>query len=119
MDTRDIYKRIRSLAEDNDEIMEVNDSFDIELNEGFVIETGIVGFTDDGVIVHIDEDAMEYLDFHGITLVEENISEKYEGFEKVEKAAEKSGAKNPAAVAASIGRKKYGKEKFQKAFLKR
>ena len=39
----------------------------------------------------------------------------YMGFEKVEAAAKQSGAKNPAAVAASIGQKKYGKKRFQKA----
>ena len=52
------------------------------------------------------------------TKLEESIdvvSEKYMGFKKTEKAIAKSGAKDPAAVAASIGRKKYGKEKFQKA----
>lgn len=37
-----------------------------------------------------------------------------ERFKEVEKAAAKSGAKNPAAVAASAGIKKYGKEKMQK-----
>jgi len=46
---------------------------------------------------------------------EDQLDEKYMGFEKVEKAAAKSGARDPGAVAASIGRKKYGKEKFQKA----
>ncbi len=39
----------------------------------------------------------------------------YQGFQAVEASAAAGGAKNPAAVAASIGRKKYGKEKFQKA----
>jgi hypothetical protein len=39
----------------------------------------------------------------------------YEGLKKVEASAAASGAKNPGAVAASIGRKKYGKAKFQKA----
>lgn len=34
-------------------------------------------------------------------------------FAKVEAAAAKSGAKNPAAVAAYVGRKKYGKARFQ------
>jgi hypothetical protein len=43
------------------------------------------------------------------------IEEKYMGFKAVEKAAAKGGAENPAAVAASIGRKKYGKKAFQKA----
>ena len=47
--------------------------------------------------------------------MEQVMQEKYMGFKKVEKAAAAGGAENPAAVAASIGRKKYGKEKFQKA----
>lgn len=33
----------------------------------------------------------------------------YMGFKAVEESAAKSGARNPAAVAAAIGRKKYGK----------
>lgn len=44
------------------------------------------------------------------------VSEKYMGFDKTVAAIKKGGsAKDPEAVAASIGRKKYGKEKFQKA----
>ena len=39
----------------------------------------------------------------------------YMGFKKVEAAVAAGGARNPAAVAAAIGRKKYGKAKFQKA----
>lgn len=39
----------------------------------------------------------------------------YEGFAKVKADAAKSGARDPGAVAASIGRKKYGKKAFQKA----
>lgn len=39
----------------------------------------------------------------------------YIGFKNLEKKLSKKGIKNPAALAASIGRKKYGKEKFQKA----
>ena len=35
-------------------------------------------------------------------------------FKAVEKAAAKSGATDPAAVAASVGIKKYGKEKMEK-----
>lgn len=34
-------------------------------------------------------------------------------FQTVEEAARKSGARNPAAVAAAAGRKKYGKKRFQ------
>lgn len=39
----------------------------------------------------------------------------YTGFKKLEALLAKKGARNPGAVAASIGRKKYGKEKFEKA----
>jgi type VI protein secretion system component VasK len=43
----------------------------------------------------------------------EPVTEKYMGFKKVMAAVAAKGARNPAAVAAAIGRKKYGKEKFQ------
>jgi len=47
---------------------------------------------------------------------EDQVNEKYQGFEKTVKAIEKGGsARDPEAVAAAIGRKKYGKERFQKA----
>jgi hypothetical protein len=51
----------------------------------------------------------------GVKTVESKLSEKYMGFKAVEKAAKAGGAENPAAVAAEAGRKKYGKEAFQKA----
>jgi len=35
-------------------------------------------------------------------------------FKAVEAAAKAGGARDPAAVAAAVGRKKYGKKKFQK-----
>jgi len=48
--------------------------------------------------------------------VEEALTEKYMGFKKTVAAIKKGGsADDPEAVAASIGRKKYGKAKFQKA----
>jgi hypothetical protein len=76
MDTRDIYKLVRELSEERDDTINLYDSMDIELSEGFVIETGVVGFTEDGVIVHLDEDAMEFLDFNGVLLEsEENLNE--------------------------------------------
>ncbi len=45
----------------------------------------------------------------------EVLEKKYEGFKAVEESAAKSGASDPGAVAAAIGRKKYGKEAFQHA----
>lgn len=42
----------------------------------------------------------------------------YVGFEKLKKQLAAKGAKNPAGLAAHIGRKKYGKKKFQRAAAK-
>lgn len=39
-------------------------------------------------------------------------------FAAVEAAAKKSGAKNPAAVAAAVGRKKYGAKRMSKMAAK-
>src|SRR5277367_6749266 len=46
---------------------------------------------------------------------EKPLEKKYEGFKAVEESARKSGASDPAAVAAAAGREKYGKEAFQHA----
>jgi hypothetical protein len=47
---------------------------------------------------------------------QQQVDEKYMGFDKTVAAIKKGGsAENPEAVAAAIGRKKYGKERFQKA----
>lgn len=46
----------------------------------------------------------------------DRVDEKYQGWKKTVSAIKKGGsAENPEAVAAAIGRKKYGKAKFQKA----
>lgn len=45
----------------------------------------------------------------------EPVKKKYEGFKSVEERAKESGARDPAAVAAAAGRKKYGKKAFQEA----
>ena len=84
MDTRDIYKLVRELGEERDDVINLYDSLDIELSEDFVIETGIIGFTEDGVIVHLDEDAMEFLDFNGVLLEsEEAINEDQDSSDAV------------------------------------
>ena len=44
--------------------IQLHDSFDIELGEHFVIETGVVGFTDDVIILESDDDMLEYLSLH-------------------------------------------------------
>lgn len=79
-DIRDIFKKINELSVDNDDTMNVGDSFDIELSESFVIETGIVGFTDDGVIVEADESMLEFLDLNGVLVESQELEEaEYQG----------------------------------------
>ena len=59
------------IAED----IEVGDSFDIELGN-IVIETGVVGFMDDGVIVEADDKTLALLNVSGALL-----EAKYQGRE--------------------------------------
>lgn len=68
-----------------------------------------------------DECCSEEIDLEHFTeeelseLADQFLDEKYEGFEKLKGELAAKGAKDPAALAAYIGRKKYGKAKFQKA----
>lgn len=75
---RDLLDKINELNEDDGSI-QLHDSFDIELNEGFVIETGVIGFTDDGIIVEADEQMLEFLDINDIILE----SEDYDSYESM------------------------------------
>lgn len=87
MDTRDIYKLVRELSEERDDVVNLYDSMDLELSEDFVIETGIVGFMEDGVIVHLDEDAMEMLDLNGVlfeSVQHEDLQEEDDGVEDMD-----------------------------------
>jgi hypothetical protein len=59
--------------------------------------------------------AASVLDKVGEILQKSELHKKYEGFKAVEESARKSGASDPAAVAAAVGRKKYGKHAFQEA----
>ncbi|RMG80257.1 MAG: hypothetical protein D6707_06715 [Bacteroidetes bacterium] len=49
-----------------------------------------------------------------IKICNASLEKKYEGFDKVKEEAAKHGAKNPEAVAAAVGRKKYGKKRYNK-----
>jgi hypothetical protein len=67
----DIRKLLESFdnmsGEDNDVIL-IGDQFDIELQENFVIETGVVGFMEDGIIVQGDDAMFEFLNLNGVLL---------------------------------------------------
>ena len=61
-----------------DEKLELHDSFDIELNENFVIETGIIGFTTDGVIIEADETLLGLLEVNDILCEDETYDQEEE-----------------------------------------
>lgn len=63
----------------------------------------------------LDEESFNELEAH---LSEEKVDEKYMGAEKLASSLAAKGARDPKALAAWIGRKKYGKEAFQKAAAK-
>ena len=74
MDIKNIISAIDYFAKDDDNIVFLHDSFDLELNEHFVIETGVVGFTEDGIILEADDETMEFLELNDM-LAENNLAE--------------------------------------------
>ena len=60
----DIRSLMQTLEELSNEQIELYDSVDFELSEDFVIETGVVGFTEDGIILEADEQTLEYLNLN-------------------------------------------------------
>jgi hypothetical protein len=76
----DSFKKFYSVlneSTDNDEV-DLHDSFDIELNEHFVIETGIVGFTKDGIIIEADETVLDLLELNSIICEDETMDQREE-----------------------------------------
>ena len=74
MDIKNILSTIDGLTGDNESIF-LYDTVDLELSEDFVIETGVVGFTDDGIILEADDETMDFLELNNIITEEINIIE--------------------------------------------
>lgn len=71
-------KKLLDIIEENssDDPIELHDSFDIELDNGYLIETGIVGFTKDGIIIEGDEITCNLLGLSGILLENEEYDDE-------------------------------------------
>jgi len=71
-------KKLLDIIEENssDDPIELHDSFDIELDNGYLIETGIVGFTKDGIIIEGDEITCNLLGLSGILLENEEYNDE-------------------------------------------
>jgi hypothetical protein len=70
------YLEIVNTYSDPTDYIEVGDTFDIELNESFVIETGVLGFTEDGVVLHGDDEMFEYLEINDAITESTELDEK-------------------------------------------
>lgn len=55
---------------ETEELFEIADSFDLELSEDFVIESGIIGFLEDGIVINGDEKTLQLLKEHGLHIEE-------------------------------------------------
>jgi hypothetical protein len=84
-DIKNLFKKMGELSESNDNVVNLHDNFDLELSEHFVIETEVIGFEHDGVIVEADEATLEFLDLNGVLLeAEHDIDESNDYYPKSE-----------------------------------
>ena len=90
------------------EIIELYDSVDLELSDDFVIETGVVGFTEDGIILEADEQSLDYLDLNNVVFEGEELD-----FDKFVTEAEYQGRKVP------LGKPMAGDVKKSKVYVKK
>lgn len=72
MNELDEILKLANCAPEAEELLEVADSFDIELSEDFVIETGIVGLVEDGVVISGDDKMISLLEEHGFVISEKD-----------------------------------------------
>ena len=73
---RSLLDIINEMSEEEG-LVEAQDSFDIELGEDLIIETGVVDINEDGILVEGDEETLALLEQHGVILEETDWS-KYD-----------------------------------------
>jgi len=73
---RDLLDLVNEMSEEEGSV-ELMDSFNIELGEDLLIETGVVDFVEDGIVVEGDDKMLELLAEHGVILEETDWS-KYD-----------------------------------------
>jgi hypothetical protein len=72
---RDLLSKLDAI-EKQPELPEVGDAFGISLSEDFEIATEIVGFTADGIVVQLDDEAQSILESQGVKFYEGYIVEE-------------------------------------------
>lgn len=72
---RDLLSKLEAIEQQSD-LPEVGDAFGISLSEDFEIATEIVGFTSDGIVVELDDEAQHILESQGVQFYEGYIVEE-------------------------------------------
>ena len=72
---RDLLSKLAAIEQQSD-LPEVGDAFGISLSEDFEIATEIVGFTSDGIVVELDDQAQTMLEWEGVQFYEGYIVEE-------------------------------------------
>lgn len=75
-DMRDILDLINEMSEEQGSV-ELQDSFNIELGEDLLIESGVVDINEEGILIEGDDKTLELLSEHGLVL-EETDWKKYD-----------------------------------------
>jgi hypothetical protein len=113
----DIKKFLDIVAEYSEEkaLVEAQDSFDIELGEDLLIETGVVAITEDGIVVEGDEETLRLLAEHGVILEETDWS-KYDEptVSRIAKGVTKPVDRTDYNVPPAMRDKDQGKPGFEK-----
>ena len=87
---RSLLDIINEMSEEEG-LVEAQDSFDIELGEDLLIETGVVDINEDGILVEGDEETISLLESHGVVLEETDWSK----YDEPTVARLKKGTANP------------------------
>jgi hypothetical protein len=73
---RDILDKL-SAVEENDSLFQIGDEFGISLSEDFEIGTTITDLVEDGIVIDLDEEALDYLAQNGVKFLEGEIVEAH------------------------------------------
>ena len=74
---RDLLSKLDAIEQRSEPVLpEVGDAFGISLSEDFEISTEIVGFTADGIVVELDDEAQAMLESQGVRFYEGYLEEE-------------------------------------------
>jgi hypothetical protein len=73
---RDLLDLINEMSEDEGSV-ELQDSFDIEIGDDLLIESGVIDINEDGILIQGDDESISLLAEHGVILEETDWS-KYD-----------------------------------------